>query len=202
MDFITTWTLPLARVDEGASVTELFGIAVGPFVLGIALFFFGLLGQRAGAFLPWIKWLGVVPLIFGAVIGWDYFQKVSGPEGDAYVMLNMIDKKKFLYQMAFIAPIVGLVLLPVMNHFLFRKPRLAEDEFIDHEATADAGFDEAEHEEDWEEEYGDEHHEPMPEEEFVEEEIYEEEYVEEDLAVEDDVLEEAPPDPDPRAGPA
>jgi len=193
------WTLPLARVDEQSTITELFGVAFGPFIVGIALFFFGVMGQRAGAFKPGIKWLGLVPLVIGVVIGWDYFQKVSGPEGDAFVMLNMIEKKKLLYQLAFILPIVGLILLPVMNHFMLRRPGLAESEVVDHEEMVDAGF---------EEEYDEEYEDPTQGDEFDEGEVYEEEIYEEDIYeeevhpdemdAEEDLLEEAPPETDER----
>lgn len=194
MDSMSFWTLPLARVDEQSTITELFGVAFGPFIVGIALFFFGVVGQRAGAFKPGIKWLGLVPLVIGVVIGWDYFQKVSGPEGDAFVMLNMIEKKKTLYQLAFILPIVGLILLPVMNHFMLRRPSLAQDEFVDHEEVVDAGF---------EEEYEEEYEDPVVddlvyEEDAYEEDVYEEEAHPDDMGAEEDLLEEAPPEPDER----
>jgi hypothetical protein len=195
MDWIAPWSLPLARVDEGASITELFGVALGPFVIGIALFLFGAYGQRSGTFKPGIKWLGLVPLVIGAVLGWEYFQKVSGPEGDAFVMLNMIERKKVLYQLAFFAPVVGLVLLPLLNHLILRRPSLAEDEFMDHEEAVDAGYDEEYVEEIEEIEEFDQHEEPVEEEVFDEEEVYEEDLVEnEALDADAELLEEEPPE--------
>ena len=141
----------IAQVDAGAGVGELLGVTLGPLVLGLLMFFFGLLGERAGVVKPGIKWLGMVALVIGMVMGWDYFKKVTGEEGQTFIMLNMIDKKKYLYYAAFLAPLAGAILLPIWAILSKRRARsVAEDEAILEEEYEDAGEDEEYYEDDME----------------------------------------------------
>lgn len=149
MEAMNFFRIGLAQVDVQASTTELFGVVLGPLVLGVLMFLFGLLGERAGIVKPGIKWLGMVPLLIGMLIGWDYFKKVTGEEGQTFVMLNMIEKKRFLYYGAFIAPLIGAIALPIWAILAKRRPRpLTEDEAVLDEEYEDAGEDEEYYEED------------------------------------------------------
>lgn len=158
----------LAQVDAGAGVGELLGVALGPLIVGLLMFFFGLMGERAGVVKPGIKWLGMVALVIGMVMGWDYFKKVTGEEGQTFIMLNMIEKKKYLYYAAFIAPLSGALLLPIWAVLSKRRAAqsLAEDEEILDEEYEDTGeedeYYEEDMEEDEEEEFVDEEPEPEP----------------------------------------
>lgn len=153
---------------------ELFFMAIGPVTLGLLMFAFGLYGERTGTIKPWIKWMALVPLLFGLVFGWDYFKKVTGTEGEAFVLLNMIDRKKYLYQASFVLPLIALLILPVWAFLAKRKA--AEEDYYDEEALLDEAAEDAGYEE---EAYIDEEHEEIVEEDLLEEE-HEEELIHEE----------------------
>lgn len=151
MEFLGSLRIGLAQLTEPAGLGELFAIALGPAVLGILLFAFGRVGERAGAIKPGIKWIAMAPVIIGIIMGWEYFKTVTGPEGETFKLTFMIEKKAWLYQAAFILPLLVGIALPLWGFFAARRDAMASDEEWVDEAEADAG-DEEEYEEEYEEE--------------------------------------------------
>lgn len=134
----------LAQIDQQAGLGELLGVCLGPAVLGLLMFAFGLAGERSGMVKGGIKWLALVPLGIGLIMGWDYLKTVSGELGQTFIMLNMIDKKVWLYRMAFYFPLIVTIALPVWAHFSARNRSLAEDEAVIDAQEEDAGYEEEE----------------------------------------------------------
>jgi hypothetical protein len=109
----------LADADNGYEPGELAGIALPPLLIALLIFWIGVKLQHAGR-PKWIKWIAVVPLVVGIVIGITplrmfYFDQVyQDLHGGTW-------KKGILHASGVIMPVLGLVGLFVWNKWLNRQ---------------------------------------------------------------------------------
>lgn len=112
--------LNLLAQDSGQYEASTLGlIAFVPLLIAVILFWLGVKGHHAGK-PAWIKWISLVPLAIGLIIGIAPMQKFYGdPLYKEYYGGTW--KKGALHASGVILPIVGAIGLAVWNKWLTRQ---------------------------------------------------------------------------------
>lgn len=107
--------LPLAQIYDVGSQSEIvdnFQLILTcalPLLAAVILFSWGLkVGRNEGS--KKLKWLGMIPLVIGAIWGYRYFVFVRDP---GYQSIGMLKRQIYLHYGAFFIQIAGIIALIV-----------------------------------------------------------------------------------------
>ncbi len=86
------------------------------------LFLIGVIGQNNGRAKPWVKYLGLLPVIGCMLFGWPYFQYATDPFVQAATPVG--GNSRVAYNMAFLLP---AILTPILIFICVRMDKIRKN---------------------------------------------------------------------------